>query len=66
MKKRLVALAVISLVVVGCTNPKKDCVDVPKQEQKQDCGCQSSENILDLRGTTENPSDGLANPTVTF
>ncbi|HEV7737258.1 MAG TPA: hypothetical protein VGO47_07815 [Chlamydiales bacterium] len=66
MKKQVIALVVISLMIVGCANPKKDRIDVPKREQKEGCGCQSSENILDLRGTTENSNNGLANPTVTF
>jgi len=66
MKKQVVALAVISLMVAGCANPKKDRIDVPKKEKKSGCGHQSSENILDLRGSADNLSDDLANPTVTF
>jgi len=53
--------AFVCLVLSGCTIPKKE----PKEptDTKEGCGCQSSENVLDLRGTTENSVDSVTNPT---
>jgi hypothetical protein len=63
MKKQIVVFAVFvtisSVSFLGCTKPEKE----NKEEKKRGCGCQSSENVLDLRGTTEKTSDGVTNPT---
>lgn len=58
MKKQFLAFAMIStLCLAACNRP-----DDKKDKDGKGCGCQSSENILDLRGTTEKATDGLFSP----
>jgi len=60
MKKQMVMLGAVAglLFCNACTSPRRDEPRRPEEPPKG-CGCQSSENALDLRGTTEKSGDGL-------
>lgn len=62
MKKEIVALVVCGAVLVcgACTNPKDPQLPKKKEQRKTGCGCQSSENSVDLRAGSENMGEDLA------
>ena len=61
MKKQFIICAILGtlcgICLAACAKQGED-----KKKDDKGCGCQSSENILDLRGTTEKATDGLMSP----